>query len=239
MAQNILEITQDVCDEIGIESPTTLVSNSDELARQLRSLMRYAARTLMLYDWQALTKEATFTSVANQESQVADIYIQWSDLLRILPDTMFNRTEQRKIFGAITPQGWASAQASITTTPEYHFRLRGNALLFFGNRPSGDNIYFEYISRNWLTNAARDTFYSNLNADTDIPLLDDYALQLGVKYRLLRANGVEYSEAYNDYVDHVRQLRAADLPPSALDLTPTSAHSFGQGFVPEGSWDVP
>jgi hypothetical protein len=63
----LLQNIQDVCLELGIPSPNTVVNNSDESVQQLRALMNRIGDTLTTEnDWQGLIKEYRFQTVYYQ-----------------------------------------------------------------------------------------------------------------------------------------------------------------------------
>ncbi len=237
MSLNVLEIAQAAAAEIGVSQPPNLVSSSNDFPAQLRSLMRLTARDMMRrHAWQAMTKEATFTTVATEE-QISNIKTQWSDFLRIIPQTVHNRTQNRPLWGSKNPQAWQAAKGAVVTSPaEYHWRIRGNKFYILGTPTAGEDVYFEYVSRNWLQSADGSSEYEEFAADTDVPLLDDYALVLGVKWRFLRANGIEYGEAYREYQAHVEELIGSDTPQETMSITPLPVFDLSSGYVPEAGF---
>ena len=63
----LLQNIQDVCLELGIPSPNTVVGNSDESVQQLKALMNRIGDTLTTEnDWQGLVKEYRFQTVYYQ-----------------------------------------------------------------------------------------------------------------------------------------------------------------------------
>jgi hypothetical protein len=63
----LLQNIQDVCLELGIPSPNTVIGNSDESVQQLRALMNRIGDTLTTEnDWQGLIKEYRFQTVYYQ-----------------------------------------------------------------------------------------------------------------------------------------------------------------------------
>lgn len=237
MSLNVLEIAQAAAAEIGVSQPAYLVSATADFPTQLRSLMRLVARDLMRrHHWQALTKEGNFTTVATEE-QIANMRTTYPDMLRIIPKTVFNRTQSRPLWGSRNPQSWSAAKGAIVTSPaEYHYRIRRNKFYILGTPTAGESVYFEYVSKNWLENADGDSEYSEFAADTDVPLLDDYALVLGLKWRFLRANGIEYGEAFREYERHVEELIGSDTPAEIMSMTPTPVFDLSSGYVPEAGF---
>lgn len=236
MVMSVLEVGQRAIGTIGLDLPTGLVSATDTLGIQLRGLMNDTAADIMdRYDWQQLLVETSFTTVSGDE-QIADMYSTYSDFLRWQDNTEFNRSQDRPLHGSVSPQGWQSAKSKLTVTPEYHFRIRGNSLLLFGNTSTTDEIYFEYVSNKWLINAARDTKYSTMQDDTDLPLLDDQLLMLGTRWRFKRENGLEYGEDYRAYERRMKNLIGRNVSREPLSLVPGNTIDLGNGTVPDGQF---
>ena len=236
MVMTVLDIAKKATGGIGLTLPTALVGGSDAITVQMRELLDDTARDMMdRHDWQALLTEASFTTVSG-ETQIANIRSTYTDFLRWQNDTTFNRTQDRRVYGAVSPAGWQAAKSRITTTPEYHFRIRGDSVLLFENTNSGDDIYFEYVSNKWLADTGRTTKYSTMTADTDLPLLDDQTLMLGLKWRLKRENGLEYAENYREYERKLQNAIARDIPQEPISLTPGRGRYLGFGQIPDGQF---
>lgn len=236
MALSALVLAQDVADELGLRRPASL-AGADALSRQFRAIMETTAQDMLRrHNWQALKTEASFTTVADDETQVSNIKSSWPDFQRFIPDTFYNRTENRAVFGGVSAQAWQAAQSRIVSTADYYFRVRGDKILLYGNRPAGHSVFFEYVSNYLWSSADGADFYQRLNADTNTSRLPEYGLMLGLKWRLLRANGLEYAEAFRDYENFVAEARANDEPRERISLTPATPSLPGSGFVPEGSF---
>ncbi|PJF32813.1 MAG: hypothetical protein CUN57_03930, partial [Phototrophicales bacterium] len=85
----------------------------------------------------------------NQEDQgqVDDIT---SDFDRIVNQSMFNRTTARQVFGPLSPQEWQRVKSARSTIVRDNFRLRGGKILFTPEPVAGQEVYFEYVSTNWV-----------------------------------------------------------------------------------------
>jgi len=221
---------------MGIHLPTALVAGTDTLSIQLRHLLADTAADVMdRHDWQVLLTEASFTTTSG-DTQIANIKSTYSDFLRWQDNTEFNRSQDRALIGSASPRSWQAAKASLTVTPEYHFRIRGDALLLYGNTSTTDEIYFEYLSDKWVTDSGRSTKYSTMQADTDLPLLDDQLLVHGLRWRFKRENGLEYGESYREYERRLKNLIARDVPREPLSLVPGRFASLGDGSVSDGQF---
>ena len=67
-----------------------------------------------------------------------------------------------------------------------------------------DQIAYEYVSNAWCTDASGMPCVASggvcrWGADTDVYLWPEDTLKLGIKYRFLRAKGLDYSQELADY----------------------------------------
>lgn len=236
MARSVLDIAKAIGRFTGLGEPETLVTSTDPLAMQIREALRHSARDMLrAHDWPELILEGTWTSAA-QEVQVSSIKTSYPKLLRFLPETFYDDTAKRKIFASETPQGWTAANGRTVSIVDYHVRVRGDKILLYGDQPASHSMKFEYLSGHWVENSAGDTTYEEPNADTDIPLLDDHALELGATWRVKRENGLEYAESFRDYQLALRSAMGGAAPPMRLNLNPRRTIGLGSGYVPDGSY---
>ena len=124
-----------------------------------------------------------------------------SDFDRIRDDTVWNNTDQRKLFEAILPSTWAELKNGIVGVSSIndYFRIRGEQVLLYPT-PSDkrETVSFEYITDEIIRNTDGDR-QTEWRADTDEFVLDDYLLRLGTVWRLLKIQGRPYAEEQRDY----------------------------------------
>lgn len=234
---SLLSIIQDAAREIGLPKPTTAFGNIDENIAQLVRLSNKEGNELVLKnDWQALQKEQTFTSLA-QETQTAMIP---SDFGHFINETFYNRTRKRTLAGPLTPQEW-QVQKSLTSTVVIDaFRQRGNNILVVPVPPAGDTFAFEYVSKYWVdTDDDGIGEASAWAADTDVSLLDEELVTQGVIWRYKMARGFDYAEDFRTYEMTFQRLKGDDGGRRTLDLG--RSHMVRRPVapqVPEGSWNL-
>lgn len=201
---SLLTIIQTAADRCSLARPTAVTSDTDANIKMMLRLATEEGQSLRdRVDWQEITKEHTFTTVAAaaQTSSVPD------DFHRVIPDTMFNRDTNRKVWGPMSPNEWQLIQSSLVTRVDPAFRLRGGTILFSPTPTAGENVYYEYVSKNWCQSSGG-TEQSAWAADTDTGILDENMMALGVIWRFKRARGLDYSEEFNEYerrVNHAMQ----------------------------------
>jgi hypothetical protein len=232
----LLTICTDAVDRIAVTlSGATVFSNAGDTARQMRALANQEGKELMRRgSWEKLTKEVTFTSIA-QETQTGVIP---SDYDHMLNETFYNRTRKRQVTGPLSPRDW-QAQKSILATVLYDsYRIRGGDVLMIPVPPAGDTYAFEYISNKWVLDAG-DVEKAAFTADTDTAILDEELITLGVIWRFLKAKGFDYAEAFRTYELQVSQALARDGSKRTLNFT--QQINYGRPRYPgvqDGNWNL-
>jgi len=221
---SVLDIVRDVCGEVGITQPTSLVGSTDLQVIQLLGLLNTEGRELAARSslgWQALIQEKVFTTITQQDQGplVGGSILQASDNYRhILNETIWNRSKRIPMFGPRAPRVWQGFVALTFAGPFGEYRIRGGHLLILPVPIANDTVAFEYVTRNWVQSFDGSTFSDKIKADTDIPLLDAEIIQAGLRWRWLRAKRLDYAEEFNTYESRVIDALARDGTKARLSL---------------------
>lgn len=234
---SLLTIIQAACDRIGLARPSQVIGSSDQQTRSLFGLTNQEGRELATrFNWQALTKEKTFTTVA----AAAQTGAVPSDFDRFIDGTMWNRTTRDLIVGPMNAQEWQGMQATVAPNVLKGFRVRGSDILLTPTPSAGQTVAYEYVSKWWIGTAASTTAtLDEFAADTDIVYLKDEIIVLGVVWRFLRSRGLDYSEAFRSYELAVNRERARDGGSPVLVMGgPSDYYRAPKAQVPDGSWNL-
>lgn len=228
-----LSIVQKVCRRVGVATPNSAVSSSDPQILQIVELSNEEGQELAArHEWTVLNKEATFTTLAQQnQGAIATIA---PGLEFIINNTIWNRTQQRPVYGPKTPQGWQQDQANFVAGPYSSFRIREGNLLMYPVPVAGESCYFEYVTKRWVTTSG--TPDDEWTADTDTALLDERLIILGTVWRWKQAKGFEYAEDFNKYERAVLDAIGRDGSKPVLNLGSPATDYFPAVIVPAGSW---
>ena len=140
---SLLTLVQDASRRIGLPVPNAVLSSTSDNVQQLAGLANEEGQELAArYNWQALTKEASFTTVA-AEVQGSLATLTGPDFGWILNETIWNRSQRRPIFGPKSPANWQMLKASFMNGPWIQYRFRGNQLLFLPTPAAGQACFFE------------------------------------------------------------------------------------------------
>jgi len=233
----LLTVVQNASRRLGLTTPSAVIGSSDATVIKLLGLSNQGGWELARRaNWQALTKEKTFTSVA-QESQTGAIP---TDFDRIINDTFFNRTRKRQVVGPLTPQQWQAQKSIIATVLYDSFRIRGDAILLLPTPPASDTYAYEYISSYWVdTDADGDGDALAWEADDDVALLDEELLTLDLVWRFRQSNGLDYAEAFNTFEMQAAQVIARDGAKTLISMSNETSYDRPRyPGVQEGNWSL-
>lgn len=233
-----LSIIQDAIARTGMyAAPSAAVGASDQGAALSVNLLNQTGKDLARrHTWQALLKEKTITTTATAEQSGAIP----ADFDRFVPNSFFNRTQNRPVVGPLTPEKWQWLQAQSASGIVHGFRLRGDAMLIYPTPPTSETWAYEYVSKYWC-GGADDTAPTQaaILADDDIFFLDDELLTLGLVWRLLKSKGLDYAEAFRDFEMLLNDRTGNDGGSTVIDLGPAwGAPTVFDPLVPDGSWTV-
>jgi hypothetical protein len=213
-----------------------VISSTDLNVRQLTGLANQEGRELSRRcKWESLVKEKTFTSVAAplQTSSVA------SDFDYIVNHTMYNRSQYRRVTGPLSAVEWQAQQALSASLLIDSFRFRGGDIYISPTPDAGDTYAYEYMSLNWCESSGG-TGQAAWAADTDVGILDETLMVLGIIWRFRKARSLDYAEEFNTYEKEVEQAIMRDG--GARDLQYGNDNSIYDSarypLVPDGNWSL-
>lgn len=212
----LLTLVQDACALISLPAPSTVVGNTDNAVRILLSCAQREGRQLARrWSWQRLARKGSFTSL-NQQSQTGALPADFDG--RLLAETMWNVSRARPVRGPLDPREWQQRIASVSQGPYDAFRLVGDAILMSPAPIAGDTYTYEYMTRN-VCRSAVGTELAAWTTDTDVPILDDELMLLGLVWRFKQSRGMDYAEDMRTYEIEVVQAMARDGSRRTIDLT--------------------
>lgn len=230
----LLTVVSNACDRIGITRPTSAYASTDQQITQLAGLAQQEGIELAKrHTWQVLTTEKTFTSIA-AESQTGAIP---TDFDRIIDDSFYNRTRTWRVKGPLTPQQWQFHKGVVATTIIEAFRIRGNAILITPTPAAGETYAYEYVSKNWCESSGG-TDQAAWAADTDVGLLPEELMTLGVIWRWQKAKSLDYGESFDTYERQVAIAISRDGGKPTLNMSRPSDLSARMPIIQDGNWSI-
>lgn len=155
-----------------------------------------------------------------------------TDFQRMVDGTLWDRSRFWQMRGAMSPQQWQLYKSSPIgrASIQRRWRIRvpsgsgaGTAVKFSIDPVPTDNassLVFEYVSNAWCKSAAGSAQASWV-ADTDVGILDEDLLTLGVKWRMLRRLGMSYDDERDEYEREVDKAVASDGGAAIINMTPS------------------
>ena len=218
---SLLTICQTAAELSGFTAPATIIGNTAPLAVRLKALANAEGKHLMKkYNWSVLQKEHTFSTAASD----AD-YVLPDDYDRMLADTAWDRTNYWQLRGGLSPDEWQFRKSAIVATAQVSklFRIKpvaGSRQFFIDPTPASvESLVFEYISNQWAGIAAGGSTKVAFTLDDDVSLIDEYVIELGVRWRLRELQGLSYLEQRHEYDEILEATFGADDAPGTLDFT--------------------
>ena len=235
---DLLSIVQQFCGRINLSVPLSVTGATDpQIVQVMRLLEEEGVSLADRADWEGLTQEGTFTSVA-ADSQGEIATIADDGFRSIKNETFWDRSSSLPVLGPLSAKEWQTLKAVANTGPRYYYRIRGGLLLMTPQPEAGLSFYFEYVSQNWILDADGTTTKARFTADTDTILLPyDLVLQ-GLKWRWKAEKGFEYAEDFRTYEEMVNAAIGRDGSKPTLQMGGDREHPRPGIFVPIGSWNV-
>lgn len=224
--KSALVIANCACDELGLPRINSVIDLNDDTARQILALMNRELSELAEMEsayggWPQLRKEWQLSVTAG-----VDNYPLPSDFSYLMQRTGWDRSRRLEIDGSLSPMDWQDLKSWAPASNFWPmFRLMEEKIYFSPAPPADTTYYFEYYSNGYARDGA--TIIRAFAKDTDTPVLADNLIVLGVKWRWLRAKGLDYAEERAIYDAAVQRAmsRAVSPPDVYLDNGSIDAHA--------------
>ena len=232
---SLLTIIQNASDTIGLARPSAVVSSTDGNVRTLLSLAGTEGRELLeRYSWPATQLEATHTTLAAELQGVMTTIAPGFGYM--INNTFWDRTLTQPVTGPLNPSEWQGLKARTATGPYASYRIQGGSLYAYPAPAAGNTWAFEYQS-DYFCQSSGGTNQTVWTADTDVGILDENLMTLGVVWRFKKKNGLDYSEDYRVYEQKLANEMARTGGKRTLSMN-TGGGNISGVFTPEGSWSV-
>lgn len=231
---SLLTTVQRFCRRTNITVPTTVIGTSDAQIAQIYALLEEEGDDLSgRGSWQALTLEATHTTIA-QESQGNITDIADNGFRYIKNDTIWDRTENLPIL-VIDGPDWQAEKGFAETSPRYRARIRSGELIATPTATAGNTWAFEYVTWNWIGQNEKQYF----TADSDEFVLPEPIIMMGLRWRWKKDKGFEYAEDFRTYETMVNDALSREGVRRVLFMDKTERERSPRIVVNQGSWNLP
>ena len=230
------DILNRVAAEVGLQPVADPYGSKLPEFEQMTYLLNIAGEELsQLYPWEFLNKQHSFTTVDTDSGD----YPLPDDFLYLLNQTAWERTENVPLFGPLSSQEWQAllGRDLVTETIYTSFRISDGLFRIFPRPPpSGQEIFYEYVSRCWVIDStAPDQCQDRVKSGADTPLFDRTLLSRYLKVKFLEAKSLDTTKAQADLNQMFESLGSHDKG------APVLSAGGGRGAYPylDGFWSVP
>jgi hypothetical protein len=174
------------------------------------------------------------TNVGTELTFMQDTYPEPVDFDHFINNTWWDRTNHWSLLGPTSPQDDQWHRSGIFATgPRRYFQQQGPRTNNYRLWPPPAElveplqIAFNYVSKYAVRVGGSTTVFGEFfTLDTDIPLLDDRAIIMGVKYRFWMQKGFAWAALRTDYDNHVERQKARDGGSKTLSLVRLNPNTF-------------
>jgi hypothetical protein len=221
--------------KLSLSVTSTIIADGQETQNLLYQLANEEAGELLErddFDFPALRRTQSFTaSLASLQSAPG----KPTNFQRAIPETFWNATTDRKIYGPLNEQEWAAANGNAITSAMWQsVMFRYDGLHIFPAPTAADTITYDYIINTPVLAVDGTTYKTAFSVDTDSYVLGDRILRLGIVWRYLQTKGRDYAEDLKNYELALAALfRAGRGAARVLSIAPGEVEWPPDGIVPD------
>lgn len=190
-----------------------------------------------------MTQNAVNTNVGATVIFAQSGYPLPADFGSFIDETMWDRSRYWQMRGPLNPQQWQMYKSSVIgrATIQRRWRIKqpvggtqGTTYFFIDPTPTDDDspLVFEYQSNAPILTTSG-VPHTDWTTDADTCKLDEYIIELGVKWRMLKRFGYDYSVELDEYERAADVYTARDGGMSILTISPEPDLTL------IGPWNVP
>lgn len=208
-----------VAAEVGITPVVDPYSSQDDSFVQMQHLLNTAGEELLqAYPWELMIREHAIITSALDTGD----YELPSDFYYMINQTGWERANRYPIYGPLSAQDWQYllGRKFVSHTVHVSFRMQeGYFKIYPHPPPDGLEIHYEYVSKNWVSDAVMPTptYQDKVLTGTDTPLFDRTLISRFLKVKFLEAKGFDTTKAQDDFNQIFSFLTSHDKGARVLD----------------------
>jgi hypothetical protein len=236
MSGTLLSIVQKAMARTGFRKPSSVAGNASDETQTLLALANEAGELIAdAFPWQYLQTEGSITLVTSDQD-----YALPTDFLFMTAQSMWNRTAQRPVTISLTSTEWQYYKGWLAVAGlNLRARVQGDEIVIeqtITAAENGEQIFFEYRSKNWLTNSGG-TGKAAFTLDTDICLHDEGLMVTCLKYLIKEQRGLDWQSDYMKYQQKLRTHASNNRVARVIRLSGQRTPTLGV-TVPDGNFGV-
>jgi len=191
---SLLSLVQDACALVGIDVPTSVLSSTDPTYTQFGYLAQFEGDELSReFKWREQKVAGDFTG-----DGTTTIWALPDDFDRFTTEMRRESSVLLGLDGPVSDDEFLDANVRNWNPTIPYFRLFNGNIETVPAVADGQQIRFEYVSSYWITDSMG-TAKARFTADSDLSLLPERLVTLGLVWRWKRAKGLDYAEEFRTY----------------------------------------
>lgn len=233
---SLLTLIRQTCRAPGVNMPVPNAvgtSSNDTVLQLLEIANEEGVELARRGQWQALLKTATFTTVATSlQTTLAAVAPNFDYMIN---QTFWNTTLRRPMYGPLSVQEYRQQVAFVALGPWANYIILEGKIYFVPTPAAGNTCTFSFVTKAWCTSSSG-TAQTALLADSDVSLLDEQLMKLGIIWRWRQGKGLDYAEDYAKYERMAADMLGRDGSKPVLNMGGGACDLWPWVFVPAGSW---
>jgi hypothetical protein len=182
---------------VGLSEPDTVMAATTDEIKQFRALAQQEGDELSRwYDWRKLKTGATITG--DGTTTAWDLPCDWDR--QLASDALWlDASPYQPLLGPISDQEWLAYQTAASAPSRPVWRYFGDQIQTYPAIENGQAVKLEYRSAYWIASADATTIRNAWVEDSDIALVPERIMKLGIVWRWKRAKGLDYAEEFATY----------------------------------------
>jgi hypothetical protein len=226
----LLEIVNTVAQSVGHPATTSVANAQDEAILRLGYYANLAGGELLyMNNWEMLSQTAIINIVADTAAQREKAFDLPADFRAMTDDTQWNRATQLPAIGPVNPQDWQwlVVRDSMITT-RFLWRIRQGKLWVKSPPPppNGQDLSFEYLSKNWAVSGADDTPKQVMVQNEDYHIYDPNLMILYTRVKWFMNEGYDATAAQEDFDRAFRWISGTDKGATSLSIVPGVGYPY-------------
>lgn len=234
MSKTVAQICEAAAEVVGLPRQTTHVGNTNQNARKILRAIKDGARDVSRdLDWVALRREHTFSTDASSSYSLPTYFD------RLINNTIWDRTNYRRLVGPMQPSMWQVYKSGSLTLPTLDkiFRFAADSsgtkvIEIYPDTDTGNTIAFEYVDQRYVKSTTGD-LQTGILADTDEFVFDDEMVEAATVWRLLKMLGLSYQTEFMEYKSLADERRSNDSGGQVLQMRVDRVYSGLDPHTPD------
>lgn len=231
----VLTLVQDFSRKMGLPVPVGLFGSTDATFLQLQALIMEIVEKMQTYKWEQQKIRRTWTGVVGENQGALTTLLP--GFRNWIPDTFWNNTLRRPIYGPVTDVNYQSLKALNVAAPLYQFWIAGGDLNIVPGLASADTLSVIYDSKYTVIDVSNNP-KERPTADDDSFIFPDAVFKLSLEWRWLKAKGESWMATMQEALNTISQAIGNDGDLPSLSFTGESPNLQPGIWVPAGSWNV-